>query len=306
MAGGIITTGSYPSDLEPIGRHWFMDAEKSLDPLYSRIFEEKSTARKFEHDSIFGGLGLASVKPEGASVTYDSMVEGPEKVYTQATYANGFIVTKEMKDFGQAKIVMKNQASELRKSLMEKKEELLADVLDNAFDSSYAGADSKELCATDHPIQDGLTIRNELTTGTALSEAALEQAMIDIKDEMKDYRGKRATKRARFLIVPTELVFDAQRILRSSLRVGTADNDLNAISSLGMLNEDIMHHHRLSDANNWFIKLDVADGLKVYQSEAPRFQADNDFDTFNMKFIGYERYAYGFSDYRCLFGSEVA
>ena len=305
MAGGIINTGNYPSDLEPIGRHWFMDAEKSLDPLYSRLFESKNTSRKFEHDSIFGGLGLASVKPEGASVTYDSMVEGPEKVYTQATYANGFIITKEMKDFGQANIVMKNQASELRKSLEEKKEELLADVVDNAFDSSYTGADGKELCATDHPIQDGKTIRNELSSGTALSEAAIEQALIDIKDEMKDYRGKRVTKRARFLVVPTELIFDAQRILRTADRVGTADNDLNAIKSLGFLNEEIMHHHRLSDANNWFIKLDVPEGLKVYNSESPRFQADNDFDTFNMKFIGYERYAYGFSDYRTMFGSEV-
>lgn len=306
MAGGIITTGSYPSDLEPIGRHWFMDAEKSLDPLYVRLFEEKSTKRKFEHDSIFGGLGLASVKAEGASIAYDSMVEGPEKVYSQATYGNGFIITKEMKDFGNDNVIMKNQASELRKSLLEKKEELLVDVVDNAFDSSYVGADSKELCATDHPIQDGKTIRNELSTGTALSEAALEQALIDIKDEMKDYRGKRVTKNARFLIVPTELAFDAQRILKTVNRVGTADNDLNAIKSLGFLSEEVMVHHRLSDANNWFIKVDVSDGLKVYQSEAPSFKAENDFDTFNMKFIGYERYAYGFSDYRCLFGSEVA
>lgn len=303
MAGGIITTGSYPSDLEPIGRHWFMDAEKSLDPLYARIFSEMSTKRKFEHDSIFGGLGLASVKAEGASVNYDSMVEGPEKVYTQATYANGFIITKEMKDFGQADVVMKNQSAELRKSLSEKKEELLADVLDNAFTDTVGSIDGKSICATDHPIQDGQVIANELATGADLSEASLEQMLIELKDNMKDYRGKRVTIDPRFLIVPTEEVFNAQRILKSVDRVATADNDINAIRSLGLLKEDIMHHHRLSDADQHFIKCDVKDGLKVYQSEVPTFRADNDFDTFNMKFIGYERYAYGCSDYRVLFGN---
>lgn len=306
MAGGIITTGSYPSDLEPIGRHWFMDAEKSLDPLYKRIFEDRNTKRKFEHDSIFGGLGLASVKSEGESVAFDSMVEGPEKVYTQATYANGFIITKEMMDFGQADIVMKNQAMELRKSLEEKKEELLADVLDNAFSTVSTGADGKELCATDHPIQDGKTISNELATGADLSESSLEQMLIEQKDEMKDYRGKRVTIGTKHLIVPTEEVFNAERILKTVDRVATADNDINAIRHLGLLREDIMHHCRLSDADQHFIKCDVKDGLKVYTSEAPTFRSDNDFDTFNMKFIGYERYAYGWSDYRVLFGNVAA
>lgn len=305
MAGGVINTGNYPSDLEPIGRHWFMDAEKSLDPLYPRIFEEIKTNRKFEHDSIFGGLGLANVKAEGASISYDSMIEGPEKVYTQATYANGFIITDEMKKFGQADIVMKNQSGELRKSLMEKKEELLADVLDNAF-TSADGADGKELCATDHPIQDGATIRNELTTAADISEASLEQMLIDIKDEMKDYRSKRVVINSKFLIVPTELVFDAERILKSVNRVATADNDVNAIKNLGMLKEEVMHHHRLADADAYFLKLDVKDGLKVYQSDEPRFMSDNDFDTFNQKFLGYERYAYGWSDYRVLFGTPGA
>ena len=306
MAGGVITTGSYPSDLEPIGRHWFMDAEKSLDPLFTRIFEEVKTKRKFEHDSIFGGLDLAQAKPEGASVVYDSMVEGPEKVYTQATYANGFIITKEMMDFGQADVIMKNHGSELRKSLMEKKEELLADVLDNAFDSAVTGADGKELCATDHPIQDGGTIANELATPADLAEASLEQMLIELKDNMKDYRGKRVRIDAKHLIVPTEEVFNAERILKSSHRSGVDTNDINAIKGLGLLHEEIMHHSRLSDADAYFLKCDVKDGLKVYQSEDPTFQADNDFDTFNMKYIGYERYAYGWSDYRVLFGTPGA
>ena len=306
MSGGVINTGSYPSDLEPEGRHWFGDAEKSLDPLYPRIFEEKTTKRKFEHDSIFGGLDLAQIKSEGSSVVYDSMLEGPEKVYTQATYANGFIITREMRDFGQANIVMKNQASELRKSLMEKKEELLADVLDNAFDSTKTGADGKELCATDHPIQDGKTISNELATAADLAESSLEQMHLEQKDEMKDYRGKRVSVEPRFLIVPTEEVFNAKRILDSVGRVGTPDNDVNAIKALGFLNEEVMHHKRLSDADAYFLKCDVKDGLKIYQSGPPTFESDNDFDTFNSKFIGHERYAYGWSDYRVLFGTPGA
>lgn len=306
MAGGVINTTSYNSDLEPLGRKFFFDKEKELDPLYSRIFEEVSTNRLYEHDQVFGGLGLAPLKPQGSSIQYDSMVQGGEKVYTQATYATGFIITKEMVDFGQSGIVMKKSSGELRKALSDKKEELLADVINNAFNNSYTGFDSKELCATDHPIQDGLTISNELATAADLSEASLEQMYLEQKNEMKDFRGKRSMIPVKHLIVSTDEVMNAERILKTVARVGTSDNDVNAIRSVGFLPEPIMHHHRLSDADAFFLKCDVSDGLKVYQSEKPVFQSENDFDTFNMKYIAYERYGYGWSDYRVLFGTPGA
>ncbi len=305
MAGGVITTGSYPSDLEPIGRHWFLDQEMNQEPLYPRIWEEVTTKRKFEHDSVFGGLGLASIKTEGASLSYDSMVQGPEIVYTQALYANGFIITDEMVKFAQTDMVMKNRSRKLSDSLSEKKGELLADILDNGF-SNADGFDAKPLLDQAHPIQDGLTIRNELAVAADLSEASLEQSIIDIKDEIKDYRGKRKVKNSQFLIVSTEQVFEAQRILKNANRPASADHDINALHNLGMLKEEIMHYHRLTDADAWFLKLDVKDGLKIYTSESPTFASDNDFDTFNLKFKGYESYAYGWSDYRVLFGSPGA
>lgn len=302
MAGGIITTGSFSLDLEPIGMKSFMDAEKSLDPIYKRLFKEEFTKRAYEHEAIFGGLGLATMKPQGSSISYDSMAQGPEKIYHQATYANGFIITEDMADFGQTGILMKNGSSELRKSLMEAKEEILADVIDNAFTNTYVGADGKELCALDHPIQDGNTIANEVATPGDISETILEQMLIEQKENMKDYRGKRVSIPTKFLVIPRELVFEAQRILKSVNRVDSANNDVNAIRSLGFLSEDVLCHDRLDDADSFFLKCDVQNGLKVYQSKAPTFRSDNDFDTLNLKFTAHERYGYGWSDYRCLFG----
>ena len=301
----ILTTGSYPSDLEPIGRQWFMDTEKLLDPIYPKLFDVRSTKRKFEHLSIFGGLGLAALKDEASNIQYDSMVEGPEKVFTQATYGLGFQISDEMVAFGQAGIAMKNRSSELAKSLMEKKEELLADIFDNAFTGGATGADGSQLCVTDHAIQDGKTIRNELTTAADLSEASLEQMIIDIKDEMKDYRGKRAVIRVKEIVYPTELQFEAHRILRSNLRVATADNDANALREAGAISGQIQHD-RLDDADAYFLRLDCKDGLIVYQSKNPEFSSDNSFDNMVMKFKGVERYASGWGDYRCLFGTPGA
>lgn len=308
IAGGVITANSYASDLEPIGRHWFMDAEKSLDPLYPRLFDKMSTGKKYEHYSMFGGLGLASRVEEGASLPNDTAIEGPEKIFTQMMYGIQTSITYQAVKFGQAGIAMKNKGIEMRKALDEKKEELLADVLDNAFTSSYQGADQKELCATNHPLQDGSTLANELATSADLSESALEQMFIEHKDNMKDYRGKRVSIPVRFLIVPTEEVFNAERILKSVNRVATSDNDVNALASLGLLKEEIMHHHRLSDADAFFLKCDVGSGkgLILAQSEEATFKSDNDFDTLNMKFNAFEMYDYGWADHRVLFGSPGA
>lgn len=302
---GVMTTGNFPADIEPLVRKWCLDAEKALDPIYPRIFDVESTSDKFHYDQVFGGLKRAAIKPEGGAFELDDMHQGPQKVYTQATYATGFVVTDEMRRFSKSGIVLKNYSSEMRKSLNDKKEEILADVLDNAF-TDASGYDSKALCADDHPLQDGLTMRNELDVAADLSEGSLEQMLIDIKEQMKDHRGKRISVDSRFLIVPRELVFEAQRILKGVNRVSTADNDINAIRSLGLLKEEIMHHDRLDDADAYFIKLDVADGLKVLNSLDIKIDSDNDFDTMNMKFRAVESYAYGWTNFRCLFGTPGA
>ena len=305
MPSGAINTGSYAADLEPIGLKWFMDAEKDLDPVYPMIFDKEKSDRHFEHAQIFGGLGTAKKKDEGDAIQYDSMVQGPEKVVAHSVYYNGFQITREMVDDGIAGIVMKKRADELRRSLNEKKEELAADILNNAFNISFTGADGKELCATDHPTQD-VDIANELATAADLAESSLEQAMIDLRSNMRDYRGKRSKVRARKLIIPNELMFEAKRILDTDLRVGTADNDINALKEMGLLPEGFLVSDRLTDADAWFIKTDVKDGLKLYQRDDPEFSSDNAFDNENLKFKARERYVMTFIDYRGIFGTPGA
>lgn len=312
MAGGIINTSSYSLDLEPLvkqARVWFGDKEKLLDPIYPKLFETKTTNIAINHASQFGGLpDLARVKAEGAPVTYSSMSQGPDIETRVANYALGYQLTFEMMKFGQTGIAMKKGAEELRASLSEKKEELMADVLDNAFGTSLLTDPSGlAICDTSHVLQNGQTMANELATSADLSESSLEQCVIEQSEEMKDYSGKRRVIPMERLVVPKEESFNAERILRSQLRVGTADNDLNAIRSLGFFRNETLVHDRLTDADMFLIKCTVPDmGMVIYQVDQPTFRQDNTFDTFDMKFVAHEMYGYNVIDVRCLFGSPGA
>lgn len=298
----IINTSNWAQEFAPVGRHWFLMKEKSLDPIYPKLFEVQKSNSRFEVDVAFSGFKGVSEINEGAGIVYDSAQEGPKKTYSHTRYGTGFIITLDMIEDGQDQVLMKKQSEELAKCLMEAKENILATVFDNAFTSAYAGFDGKELCATDHPIVDGTTIANELATPADLSESALEQALIDIKRNMLDYRGKRVRIMPKRLIVPPEIAADAHRIIKSPARVGTPDNDINYVGNSGILSE-IFVHERLADTDAFFIQNDVSDGLKVYQRRDPYFGSENDFDTENMRYAAREKYSYGFTDYRVLFGS---
>ena len=178
-------------------------------------------------------------------------------------------------------------------------------ILNNAFNSSFAGGDGKELCATDHPLASGGTFANELSTAADLSETSLEQSLIDIA-AFVDERGLKIAMQGVKLIIPKELQFTAERILRSPQRVGTADNDINAMASMGMMPQGYRVNHYLTDTDAFFIMTDAPNGMKQFVRSPIKTAIEGDFDTGNVRFKARERYSFGFSDPRGIFGSPGA
>jgi hypothetical protein len=179
-----------------------------------------------------------------------------------------------------------------------------ANVLNNAFDSNFAGGDGVELCSTVHPLVAG-TLSNELATAADLNETSLEQALIDIA-AFTDERGLLISTQGRKLIIPSELQFVADRLTQSQLRVATADNDINALRNMGMIPEGYVVNHYLTDPDAFFIKTDIPNGFKLFQRSPIRTSMEGDFDTGNVRYKARERYSFGFSDPRCVFGSPGA
>jgi hypothetical protein len=180
-----------------------------------------------------------------------------------------------------------------------------AAVLNNAFDSSYTGGDGLELCSTAHTLANGSTFRNELSTAADLNETSLEQALIDVAGFV-DERGLKIAVTGVKLIVPKELQFTSDRLLESQLRPGTADNDINAVRNMGMLPEGYVVNHFLTDTDAWFIKTDAPNGLKGFNRTSIRTSMEGDFDTGNVRYKARERYVFGWSDPRGIFGSPGA
>lgn len=303
----MITTGSFARDLLPGIRTHYNTKYKEYPIEYLDIFEKGISTHAWEDESGITGFGLAAIKTEGNGIAYDDTEQGYLSRYINITYALGFIITREMYEDGIGVTKGLRKASALAFSIRQTKEIVGANVLNRAFNSSYtmgANSDGKELCATDHPNKSGGTWRNELSTGADLSEAALEQACIDI-GALKTDRGLTIAINPRSLIVPTALEADAYRILKSMGQSGAANNDTNFLRASGKFPEGIKVNHYLSDANNWFIKTNCPDGLKYMERRADDFNSENDWDTENAKFKASFRGAFGWSDAKGLFGSEV-
>tara|TARA_Y100001963_G_scaffold4963_1_gene6510 strand:- start:153 stop:719 length:567 start_codon:yes stop_codon:yes gene_type:complete len=179
-----------------------------------------------------------------------------------------------------------------------------ANVLNNAFDNTYKGGDGKELCATDHPILAG-SFKNELTTSADLNETSLEQALIDIA-AMVDERGLKIAAKGNKMIIPSALQFTAERLMKSAGRVGTADNDINAVKSMGMVPQGYVVNNFLTDTDAWFIRTDVPNGMKMFVRAPIKTAMEGDFDTGNVRYKARERYSFGWSDPRGIFGSPGA
>lgn len=272
---------------------------------HTELFDQERSNKAYEEDVGISSFGLASQKSEGNSISYDDETQGYITRYNNIVWGLGFIITREIVEDDQYAVVGQRRAQGLAFSMRQTKEVVAANVYNRAFNSSYTGGDGKEMCATDHPNVAGGTWANELSTGADLSEASLEQACIDLMGFTND-RGLRINVQPQKLIIPRQLVFEAQRILGSEYRPDTANNDINAIYKLQKIPGGAFVNHYLDDANNWFIRTNCKGGTKCFQRRPMEFTVDNDFDTENAKYKATERYAFGWTDPRGIFGSEVA
>ncbi len=268
------------------------------------IFDTESSDRAFEEEVMLGGFANAAVKPEGQGVSYEDAQETYTARYTNETIALAFALTEEAVEDNLYDKLSTRYTKALARSMANTKQVKAANILNRAFNASYLGGDNKELCATDHPTLSG-DQKNELSTAADLNETSLEQMLIDIADT-KDERGMKIALRGMKMIIPVNLQFVAERLMKSAGRVGTADNDINAIKSMGMVPEGYVVNNFLTDTDAFFIKTDAPNGLKHFVRAPIRTAMEGDFDTGNVRYKARERYSFGWSDWRGIFGSPGA
>jgi phage major head subunit gpT-like protein len=254
---------------------------------------------------MLSGFGAAPVKGEGSAVSFDTANESFTARYTHETIALAFAITEEAVEDNLYDRLSSRYTRALARSMSNTKQVKAAAVLNNAFDSSVTYGDGKELCATDHPTNGGGNFRNELSTAADLNETSLEQSLIDIAAFI-DERGLKIALQGRKMIIPSSLQFVAERLMASNLRTGTADNDINAVRNMGMLPDGYVVNHFLTDTDAFFIKTDAPNGFKHFERSAVKTSMEGDFDTGNVRYKARERYSFGVSDPRCVFGSPGA
>ena len=291
-------------ELEPGLNALFGLEYKRYENQHAEIFDTETSDRAFEEEVMLSGFGNAQVKPEGSGVTFDSAQETFTARYTHETIALAFSITEEAIEDNLYDRLASRYTKALARSMANTKQVKAANVLNNAFDSAFAGGDGKELCATNHPTIAG-TVSNELETSADLNETSLEQSLIDIA-AFTDERGLKIAARGLKLIIPSELQFTAERLMKSTQRVGTADNDINAINSMGMIPQGYVVNNFLTDTDAFFIKTDVPNGMKMFVRSPIKTAMEGDFDTGNVRYKARERYSFGFSDFRGIFGSPGA
>lgn len=300
-----ITTGSFAKALWPGVNAWYAKEYAEYPVEWDKLFEKNTSRRNYEQDVGVSGFGLLAVKPEGDAVSYDTETQGFTTTYRHTVYSLGFIITQEMLDDDLYDVVAPRRAKQLAFSARQTKEVNGANVYNRAFTSGYVGGDGATLLSSTHPNVAGGTWSNILSTASDLSEAALEQASIDIS-LLKDDRGLTIALVGDKLVIPPQLEFEAARILKTQYRVGTDNNDINALKELGKFRQGHIVNHFLTDTDAWFIRTNAKDGMKYFERKADEFKMDNDWDTENAKFKVSGRYSFGWTDPRGLFGSAGA
>lgn len=296
-----ISRAQLVKELEPGLNALFGLEYKNYDQEHKEIYDIESSDRAFEEEVMLSGFGEAPVKTEGAGVSYDNAQEVYTARYTHETIALAFSLTEEAVEDNLYDRLAARYTKALARSMATTKQIKAAAVLNGAFTTSIGG-DGKPLCALDHPTLGGPDLKNELATPADLTETSLEQSLIDIA-AFTDERGLKIAVQGLKLIVPKELQFTADRILKSTLRVGTADNDLNAIKNMGMVPQGYSVNHYLTDPDAFFILTDAPNGMKMFERVSMKTGFEGDFDSGNVRFKARERYSFGFSDARGIFGS---
>ena len=303
-----ISRAQLAKELEPGLNSLFGMSYDSYSREYEQIFAIEDSQRAFEEEVLVTGFGGAPVKTEGQGVQFDNASESYTARYTHDTIALAFSLTEEAVEDNLYDSLGKRYVKALARSMANTKEVKGADVLNNAFSTSFNGGDGKPLIALDHPLAGGGTAANRATTMADLNETSLEDALIDIST-FTDDRGLTISVQATKLVVPPQLVFVADRILESTLRVGTADNDINAIRNTGVLPGGYTVNHYLTDPDAFFLLTTVTEmgeGLKMFQRTAMETSMEPDFSTGNLRYKARERYSFGFSDWRGIYGSQGA
>jgi hypothetical protein len=275
---------------------------KQYGEEHKEVYDSDTSDRSFEEEVKLGGFGQAPTKSEGAAIAYDTAQELWSARWTHETVAMGYAITEEAIEDNLYDSLSKRYTKALARAMAYTKQTKAAALLNNAFTSGLGG-DGKVLCATDHPLQNGSTNSNKLSTGADLNETSLEAAIIQMS-AWTDERGLLIAARPVKLVVPTAYMFVAKRLLDTPNRVGTSDNDINALKALGSIPGGWTINHYMTDTNAWFIKTDVPNGLKHYTRVGMSTGMDGDFDTGNVRYKARERYSFGWGDPLGIFGSS--
>ncbi len=300
-----ITRAQLVKELEPGLNALFGLEYARYDNEHAEIFDTESSDRAFEEEVMLSGFGAGQVKPEGTGVTYDSAQEAWTARYTHETVALAFSLTEEAVEDNLYDRISARYTRALARSMMHTKQVKSANVLNNAFSSSYTGGDAVSLLNTAHPMTQASNGANKPSTDADLNETSVENAMIDIA-KFTDERGLKTAHKAMKLIIPVNSQFIAERLMASNLRVATADNDINALRSSGMLPQGYVVNHYLTDTDAWFVKTDAPNGMKHFSRAAVSSGMEGDFNTGNVRYKARERYSFGWSDWRAMYGSSGA
>ena len=296
-----ISRSQLVKELEPGLNALFGLEYKRYENEHEEIFDKETSDRAFEEEVMLSGFGNASVKAEGSGVTYDTAQETFTARYTHNTIALAFAITEEAIEDNLYDRLASRYTKALARSMANTKQITAANVINNGFSSTYPGGDGVALFSTAHPTISG-TFQNTLTTQADLNETSLEQALIDIAN-LTDERGLKIAAQGEKLIIPTALQFTADRLMKSAGRVGTSDNDINAIRNMGMVPQGYVVNHFITDTNGWYVKTDVPNGMKYFERSPIRTSMEGDFETGNVRYKARERYSFGWSDPRGLYGS---
>lgn len=300
----VMTTGTLPKAFWPGLKKWWGMNYKQHAPIWPKMFDQDTSTQKYEEDAEEVGMGLLSVKDEGAGITYDSTQQGTISRYEHLTYASGFMVTMEALADNLYEKTSMRRTEKLARAYHETEETVHANIFNRGFTSTFTGGDGVCLLSASHPTASG-NQSNILAIAADLSEASLEDMVIQIMGSV-DSRGLKFANAPRSLIVPDALIFEANRILTSVLQSGTANNDINVLKALNTFPDGIICNTYLTDPDAWFIRTNCSDGLTHYTRQAAVFDRDNDFDSKNLKASVYGRWSQGWSNFRALFGSAGA
>jgi len=297
-----ISRSQLVKELEPGLNALFGLEYNRYENQHAEIFMTESSDRAFEEEVMLSGFGSAPVKQEGASVVYDQAQETFTARYTHETIALAFSITEEAIEDNLYDRLAARYTRALARSMSNTKQVKAAAVLNSAQITTAIGGDGVSLINNAHPLATGGTFSNVLATAADLNETSLEQSLIDIAGFV-DERGLKVALSGRKMIIPKELQFTAERLMKSPQRVGTADNDINAIVNMGMVPEGYRINNFLTDTDSYFLLTDAPNGLKQFVRSPIKTAMEGDFETGNVRFKARERYSFGWSDPRCIFGN---